>query len=110
VVARLGPARRPRDHVEDGFRARRDAEPAWTQSEPPDLSSSGPHLRPAAQRPREARPRDVDEQGPAPGVAHGDGRGGDAPEREPQGARAERDAAAAARTTATSARLTGRSP
>jgi hypothetical protein len=81
VISRLGPVRWFRFHVQDGSPARRDAEPPRAQPQPGGGTAGAPHAGPPAQRARESRPRDVDEQRPAAGVPHRDHGGGRAPER-----------------------------
>jgi hypothetical protein len=83
MVTGLGPARRLRAHVEDGFPARPDEDPLWTETEPFGRASGGSHLRLATQGAREACPRDVDEQRPSSGVPDGDRGGRGSPERQP---------------------------
>ncbi len=94
VISGCGPPRRRRGDMESRLRAGREPEPQRAQAEPGRGAAGGPHPRFAPQRARESCARDVDEQGPAARVAHGDRGSGLTSQRQAQRACAEPDAPA----------------
>jgi hypothetical protein len=80
--------------VQHRLSARWDAEATWPQPKPDDVLAAGLDPRPPTQRANEPRARDVDPQGAAPRVSHGDDGGGRTPEGHAKRAGAEPDAAA----------------
>ena len=94
VVSRRGPPRRCRDDMESRLRAGREPEPPRAKAEPGRGAAGGPHPGLAPQRTGESCSGDVDEQRPAPRVAHDDRRRRRSPQGQAQRTGTEADAPA----------------